>query len=38
MQLTYEEITRKLYLSDEDGIFSDEEDDEWETDSEGGDE
>jgi len=29
--LTYEDVTRKLYLSDEEGIFSDEDEDGWES-------
>jgi len=33
-QLTYEEITKKLYVTDEEGIFSDEDEDGWETESE----
>jgi hypothetical protein len=32
--MTYEDITKKLYMSDDEAIYSDEEDGEWETDSE----
>ena len=32
--MTYEDITKKLYLSDDEGIFSDEDDEGWETESE----
>ena len=32
--MTYEEISKKLYLSDDEAIFSDEDDEGWETDSE----
>jgi hypothetical protein len=33
-QLTYDNITKKLYLSDEEGIFSDEDDEGWESEEE----
>lgn len=36
VQLTYEDITKKLYLSDDEGIFSDEDEDgvAWESEEE----
>ena len=33
-QLTYENITRKLYLTDEEGVYSDEADEGWESEEE----
>lgn len=32
--VTYDDITKRMYMSDDEGIFSDEDDGEWETDSE----
>ena len=31
-QFTYDDITKKLYMSDDEGIFSDEDEEGWETD------
>jgi len=32
--LTYEDITKKMYLSDDEGIFSDEDEEGWESEEE----
>lgn len=33
-QLTYDDITKKLYMSDDEGIFSDEDEEGWESEEE----